>query len=174
MAHNTAREPNDAERPVVNEVLSLYQLHPTEKSYAHYRSDAVFHDPVSTAHGLDKIKSQFNGMTKLFERSDTIRCEVIDDGFPDTLVLDLTQHYVFKGAKHPEKTLNSKITLKRDHDGMIYNHLEEWDHKKAFSTEEGYMGDGFVGDRFMHKLSEWRRKGDARLIGAFFASDPRH
>ncbi len=59
------RKPNSSEQTLIDEILSLYQLKPTDKSYSHYRSDAVFHDPVSIAKGLDSIKSQFNGMPKV-------------------------------------------------------------------------------------------------------------
>ena len=65
------RQASSKEQTIIDEVLSLYQLKPSEKSYSHYAQNAVFHDPVSIAQGLDSIKSQFNGMPKLFERSDT-------------------------------------------------------------------------------------------------------
>lgn len=162
-ANMQTRQPNSSEKTIVEEVLSLYQLKPTDKSYAHYRPDAVFHDPVSIAKGLDSIKSQFNGMPKLFERSDTQRCEVIDDGRPDTLTLDLTQHYVFKGGKTPEKTLNSKVALQLDGEGMIKHHEEEWDHAKNQTSDDGFMG----------KLSEWRKKADAKMVEAGVSSDPK-
>lgn len=107
-----------------------------DKSYSHYRQDAVFHDPVSIATGLESIKSQFNGMPKIFSRSDTQKCELLDPakateqsanasthrGEGGNIVLDLTQHYVFKGDSTPEKTLNSKVTLKLDNQGMIQHH----------------------------------------------------
>lgn len=60
-----------SDQAIINEVLSLYQLKPTNESYAHYAQNAVFHDPVSIAEGLDSIKSQFNGMPKVFEKSET-------------------------------------------------------------------------------------------------------
>jgi len=39
----STRQPTANEQPIIDEVLSLYQLKPTDKSYSHYRSDAVFH-----------------------------------------------------------------------------------------------------------------------------------
>lgn len=65
------RQPTQQEKTIIDEVLSLYQLKPTHQSYAHYSPNAVFHDPVSIAKGLDEIKSQFNGMPKLFSESVT-------------------------------------------------------------------------------------------------------
>lgn len=156
------RQPTSSEQPIIDEVLSLYQLRPTEQSYAHYHSDAVFHDPVSIAKGLDSIKSQFNGMPKLFERSDTQKCQVIDDGRSDSIALDLTQHYVFKGGKTPEKTLNSKVTLKL-REGMVEHHEEEWDHAPNKTSDDGFMG----------RLQEWRKKADAKIVEAGVSSDPK-
>lgn len=71
MASLATRQASGSEQKIIDEVLSLYQLRPSDQSYASYEPIAVFHDPVSIAQGLDSIKSQFNGMPKLFERSDT-------------------------------------------------------------------------------------------------------
>ena len=164
MASFQTRQASPQEQTIIDDVLSLYQLHPTDKSYSHYRSDAVFHDPVSIAKGLDSIKSQFNGMPKLFERSDTQKCEVIDDPkASNSIVLNLTQHYVFKGSKTPEKTVNSRITLKMDGQGMIEHHEEEWDHEKNKTGEDGFMG----------KIQEWRKKADAKMVEMGVTSDPK-
>lgn len=157
------RQPTPSEQAIIDEVLTLYQLKPTDESYSHYRSDAVFHDPVSIAEGLDSIRSQFNGMPKLFERSDTCKCEVIDEGDENTIALNLTQHYVFKGNKSPEKTLNSKVTLKLDGQGMIQHHEEQWEHQPNRTSNEGFMG----------ALQEWRKKTDAKLVEAGVSSDPK-
>ncbi|KAK4616101.1 hypothetical protein CLAFUW4_09984 [Fulvia fulva] len=177
MTSITGRQPSAGEQTIIDEVLSLYQLKPTDKSYSHYRSDAVFHDPVSIAKGLESIKSQFNGMPKLFSESTTQKCEVMDPstateqsakasthhGEGGNIVLNLTQHYVFKGDKTPEKTLNSKITLKLDHEGMIQHHEEEWDHQPNKTGDDGFVG----------KLQEWRKKADAKLVEAGVTSDPK-
>lgn len=170
MSTTKTRQPTSKEKTIIDEVLSLYQLKPTEKSYSHYRSDAVFHDPVSIAKGLDSIKSQFNGMPKLFERSDTQKCEVLDQGHQlsgvqsdSSIVLDLTQHYVFKGGKTPEKTVNSRVTLALDGEGMIKHHEEEWDHEPNATADDGFKG----------KLQEWRKKLDAKVVEAGVTSDPK-
>ena len=162
MSNLSTRQATAKEQPIIDEILSLYQCKPTEKSYSHYRSDAVFHDPVSIAKGLESIKSQFNGMPKLFERSDTQKCEVLDTK-EQAIVLNLTQHYVFKGGKTPEKTLNSKITLELDGEGMIKHHEEEWDHQPNKTADDGFMG----------KLQEWRKKAGAKMVEMGVSSDPK-
>lgn len=63
---HASRPPTANEQSLIDDILQLYQLNPSEETYSHYTPDAVFHDPVSIAKGLDSIKSQFNGMSKLF------------------------------------------------------------------------------------------------------------
>ncbi|KAH9826018.1 glycoside hydrolase family 76 protein [Teratosphaeria destructans] len=171
----TGRQPSAAHTQIIHEVLSLYQLHPTDQSYAHYHPTATFHDPVSIAQGLESIKAQFNGMPKLFARSETRKCEVLEpaaagrhaareaQGVGECVVLSLTQHYVFKGAGTPEKTLESKVSLAVDGEGLVRYHEEEWDHQPNKTGEDGFMG----------KLQEWRKKADAKMVEAGVSSDPK-
>ncbi|MCJ1433771.1 hypothetical protein MMC27_003136 [Xylographa pallens] len=194
-----SRPATPQEQAIIDEVLSLYQAKPTDASYAHYAPTAVFHDPVphsfplsnhppsllpsreaiprihptpphpadslpphqvSIATGLDSIKAQFNGMPKLFASSTTEACRVLDDpSQPHAIRLDLTQRYVFKTG--PAKTLNSLVTL-RLANGMIEHHEEEWDHKENKTAEDGFMG----------RLSEWRKKADAKLVEKMVPADP--
>jgi hypothetical protein len=65
------REATSEEQTFITDILKLYQLEPSEKSYRHYADSAVFHDPVSIAKGKESVMSQFNGMPKIFARSDT-------------------------------------------------------------------------------------------------------
>lgn len=83
------------------------------------------------------------------------------------IVLNLTQHYVFKSPipfkeKGAEKTVNSKVTLTLNEDALIVKHDEEWDHQGNPSG-----GDGFVG-----KLMEGRKKVDAKVVEKTVPSDP--
>lgn len=158
------RQPSASEQEVIDEVLSLYQAKPTEKSYSHYAENAVFHDPVSIAQGLPSIKSQFNGMPKAFSVSDTQSWRVLDSpSHPNSILLDLTQHYKFK-AGGMEKTLNSLIELKMNTaTGLIEHHEEEWDHKPNKDGDDGFLG----------KMNEWRKKVDAKMVEAGVSSDPK-
>ncbi|KAF2091827.1 hypothetical protein K490DRAFT_32170 [Saccharata proteae CBS 121410] len=162
------RTPSAEEQKVIDDVLALYQLRPSEESYAHYADDATFHDPVSIAPTRESIQSQFNGMPKLFADSVTEHYDVLDDSSqPRSIVLNLTQKYVFKsplpGKKEGSaKTVNSKITLKRNAQGLITEHIEEWDHEKNKTSEDGFMG----------KVQEFRKKMDAKLVESTVSSDP--
>ena len=68
-----SRQPSSAEQEIIGEILDNYSCRPSEKSYSHYAETAVFHDPVSIAKGKESIMSQFNGMPKVFARSETKR-----------------------------------------------------------------------------------------------------
>lgn len=67
------------EKRLIDDILLLYQLKPSETAYANYTPTAVFHDPVSIAKGIDSIRSQFNGMPKVFAESVTKSCEVLEE-----------------------------------------------------------------------------------------------
>ncbi|KAL8800639.1 MAG: hypothetical protein Q9182_005052 [Xanthomendoza sp. 2 TL-2023] len=168
--HST-RQPSPAEKTLIDDILLLYQLHPSEKSYSHYRPDAIFHDPVSIAEGLDSIKSQFNGMPKLFASSVTENCDVLaeEDSSQqgNKIALNLTQRYMVKSVvpgkgEGSGKTVNSKVTLWVDQDGLIERHDEEWDHEGNRSG-----GDGFWG-----RVQEMRKKVDAKVVEMAVSSDP--
>jgi len=163
---HATREPTTTEKRIIDDILLLYQAKPEEKSYAHYHTTAVFHDPVSIAEGLDSIRSQFNGMPKLFAESITKKCDVLADAPPNALALNLTQHYVFKSpiplkSKGTEKTVNSKVTL-HFQDGLITRHDEEWDHQENKTEDDGFVG----------KLMEARKKTDAKLVEKTVPTDP--
>ena len=164
---HASRTPDANEKQIIDDILQLYQLNPTEQAYRHYSPNAIFHDPVSIAEGLDSIKSQFNGMPKLFAESITQKCDVLADPPPNTIAINLTQHYIFKSpipfkSKGAEKTVNSKVTFHLDSQGLIEKHDEEWDHQENPSQDDGFMG----------KLMEARKKTDAKLVQKTVPSDP--
>lgn len=72
------------------------QLKPVSSAYARYSPDAVFHDPIGLAKGLEAVvssdplsnsrsrltsaqKAQFNSMPKVFESSVTKEYKVLDN-----------------------------------------------------------------------------------------------
>ena len=163
---HASRTPSVEEKQLIDDVLKLYQLSPSEKAYGHYAPTAVFHDPISIAEGIDSIRSQFNGMPKIFAESTTEKCDVLADSQPNTIALNLTQRYVFKSpipfkSKGSEKTVNSKVTFHLNGDGLIERH-EEWDHQGNQTEDDGFMG----------KLMESRKKTGAKLVQKAVPSDP--
>ena len=183
------RAPSASEQKLIDDVLKLYQLQPSEQAYSHYSEDAVFRkyhlekplhsyyphpaiktllestknptlcywklclfslpllssqkgqntdyglpscldDPVSIAKGLDSIKSQFNGMPKLFAESTTEICDLLASSTSSRIELNLTQKYVFKSPipfkeKGTVKPVNSKVTFHLNGSGLIEKHDEE-------------------------------------------------
>ncbi|KAL8719506.1 MAG: hypothetical protein Q9225_003496 [Loekoesia sp. 1 TL-2023] len=164
---HATRTASTTEKQLIDDILQLYQLNPSEQAYRHYAPTAIFHDPISIAEGLDSIKSQFNGMPKLFAESTTQKCDVLADSPPNTIALNLTQHYVFKSpipfkSKGAEKTVNSKVTFHLNGEGLIERHDEEWDHQGNKSEEDGFVG----------KVMEARKKTDAKIVQRTVPSDP--
>jgi hypothetical protein len=189
---HATRQPSDQEKQLIDDdVLCLSQLKPSHQTYSHYAGNAVFHDPVSIAQGLDSIKSQFNGMPKLFAESITesmsvkessfniniawylrialwhVECDILDSSTPQAMQLNLTQKYVFKSPipfkeKGAEKTINSKLTFTFSNQGLVEEHLEEWDHKS------NKTGSG----RFFGRIQEGKKKLDAKMFEKTVPSDP--
>lgn len=178
------KQPTPGQDKLIKSILKLYQLQPSHESYNHYAEDAVFHDPVSIAKGKESIMSQFNGMPKIFARSETKgiipqksvfatqtnnnqELALLASSTPSQLEVNLTQHYVFKSAiplksEGAESTVNSKLTFKLNEQGLIKEHHEEWDHKGNKDSNDGFFG----------KLQEQRKKIDAKLVEKMVESDP--
>ncbi|KAL6722012.1 hypothetical protein ACLMJK_001117 [Lecanora helva] len=161
------REPSPAQKQIIDDILLLYQLHPSKTAYSHYSPNATFHDPISIAHPLSSIQSQFNSMPKLFAESTTQKCSLLAESTDSKLALNLTQHYVFKSAipfksKGVEKTVNSKVTLHLNGEGFIERHDEEWDHEGNKSGDDGFFG----------KVAEGRKKAGAKMVEKAVTSDP--
>jgi len=106
-------------------------------------------------------------MPKLFASSTTTSCALLAESTDRKLALDLTQHYVFKSAiplkkEGVQKTVNSKVTLYLDGEGLIERHDEEWDHEGNKTGEDGWVG----------KLMEGRKKVGAKVVEKAVSSDP--
>lgn len=83
----SSRPASSEEQRIIDDILKLYQLKPSEQTYSHYAENAVFHDPVSIARGLESIKSQFNGMPKIFAESETESMSVHSRSLPRMMLL---------------------------------------------------------------------------------------
>ncbi|KAF1354748.1 hypothetical protein BDV97DRAFT_307986 [Delphinella strobiligena] len=161
------RSATPEEQKMINDILNLYQCNPTHQAYSHYAENAVFHDPVSIAKGKESIQSQFNGMPKIFARSETEHIAVLRTSTPTSLQLNLTQNYIFKSPiplkkEGTSRTVNSKITLNKNKQGLIEEHIEEWDHERNKTADDGFVG----------KLMEGRKKIDAKIVEKSVSGDP--
>lgn len=59
--------------------------------------------------------------------------------------------------------MNSKITLNMNQNGLIEEHIEEWNFEGNKDSDDGFMG----------KLQEMRKKADAKMVEVGVSSDPK-
>ncbi|PAV22602.1 hypothetical protein PNOK_0255900 [Pyrrhoderma noxium] len=159
------RQAEPSEQKIISALKELYSCRPRESTYEVYNKDAVFQDPVGIATGADSIASQFNALVKvvvLFPRADIEKFRILKnpDGLPPgTILVDQDiAYYRDPNASSPTKTLNSLLTVFTDDKHMITRHVEEWDHLKDSSKEDGFFG----------TLNDHRKKITASLVNKLF------
>ena len=161
----TRQVEDEAESKIIQGIKELYLCKPKESTYEIYADNAVFHDPVSIAEGLPRIRAQFNALPKLFPRSTIDKFDVLES--PKTLSpstksivinQDVTYYRSEKTDEKPFKTMNSLVTLIRDNQGKVIKHTEEWNHDNLVdSSNSGFLG----------TLNEARKKAFAALSMPF-------
>ncbi|WWC88987.1 uncharacterized protein L201_003903 [Kwoniella dendrophila CBS 6074] len=151
------RQPTSEEKALVDDVLQLYQLNPVSSAYARYDESAQFHDPIGLAKGLDAVKSQFNGMPRIFSKSETKGLKFLDNPEvkPPSVQIVLSQLYHMKPTG--SKLVNSLVTFHVDpKSNLILRHDEEWDAEPNTTGEDGFFG----------KINELRKKFTAAAVQA--------
>ncbi|PPQ79425.1 hypothetical protein CVT25_002695 [Psilocybe cyanescens] len=132
-----------------------------ETTFNIYAREAVFHDPVGIAKGIDSVRSQFMGLAKIFSRADIPKFRILENpsNLPrNTILIDQDVAY-FRDAKSssPTKVVNSLLTLKLDDANKVISHNEEWNHQKTTTSEDGFLG----------MINEQRKKLTAGLTDLF-------
>ncbi|THH11627.1 hypothetical protein EW145_g569 [Phellinidium pouzarii] len=159
------RQPSQAELKIIAALKELYSCNPRESTYDVYTKSAIFQDPISIAEGVGSIKSQFNGLAKLFPRADIIKFHILknpENALPGIILVDQdVAYYRDPSTSSPTKTLNSLLTLHTDAEQRITRHTEEWNHK------HDTLNDGFFG-----MLNEYRKKMTASLTDNIVSKDP--
>jgi len=153
------------EEPIIKAIKELYTSNPTESTYSVYTKEAVFHDPIGIAQGLNSIRAQFNGLAKLFPRADIPRFRVLENptSLPkSTILIDQDVSYYRNPESSPTKTINSLLTIETDNSHQITRHTEEWDHKRETTSEDGFIG----------MINENRKKLTANITGMFVSQEP--
>lgn len=122
--------------------------------------------PRSLRVARQRVRGHFSSQL-LIDTNIRTEIAVLASSTPSQLELNLTQHYVFKSPipfkkEGTEKTVNSKLTFKLNSQGLIEEHIEEWDHEGNKTADDGFMG----------KLQEQRKKFDAKLVEKTVSSDP--
>ncbi|KAJ3477059.1 hypothetical protein NLI96_g10725 [Meripilus lineatus] len=129
---------------------SYFPSHQT--SYSIYTKDAVFHDPVGIAQGVESIRAQFNGLAKLFPRADIPRFRILENppSVPTNVILI------------DQDTVNSLLTLETNDSHQVTRHTEEWNHKHESTKDDGFIG----------MLNEERKKMTANLTAMLVSQKP--
>ncbi|KAF8322667.1 hypothetical protein DL93DRAFT_2050373 [Clavulina sp. PMI_390] len=152
------REPNDSETAIIDALHQLYRCKPKSSSYHIYDNNAIFHDPIGIAKGVDSIQAQFDGLAKMFPRADIPKFRILKNPSfltDSTLLIDQdVAYYRQADASEPTKTVNSLLTIERSNTGLITKHTEEWNHEHESSAADG---------TFIGKINEWRKVATATL-----------
>ncbi|KAH9486243.1 hypothetical protein JR316_0000307 [Psilocybe cubensis] len=149
------------EGPIIAAIKELYSCKPTSNTFNIYAREAVFHDPVGIAKGIDSVRSQFFGLAKIFPRADIPKFRILETPptLPsNTILIDQDVAY-YRDAKStsPTKVVNSLLTLKLDNFNKVISHNEEWNHQKTTTGEDGFLG----------MINEQRKKLTAGLTDVF-------
>ncbi|KAM5536031.1 hypothetical protein V8D89_010289 [Ganoderma adspersum] len=153
------------EQPIIEGIKELYTCKPRNSTYEIYTTDAVFHDPVGIAQGVDKIRHQFNGLAQLFPRADIPAFRVLENppSVPkSTILIDQDVDYYRNPQGSPIKRINSLLTIETDEQRKVVRHTEEWDHRKETTREDGFWG----------MLNEYRKKITADVTSLFTSREP--
>ncbi|KAJ3541126.1 hypothetical protein NM688_g6130 [Phlebia brevispora] len=182
-------EPHESE--IIQSIKELYTCKPSEKTYSVYAQNAVFHDPIGIANGLESIRAQFNGLVKvhladslsyglclpkvppclqIFPRADIPHFRVLENptSVPkSTILIDQDVSYFRDpNASSPTKasymTINSLLTIETNEAHKIVRHTEEWDHKHEPTSDDGFLG----------MLNEQRKKLTAGITEKFVSQEP--
>ncbi|KAI0294925.1 hypothetical protein BC826DRAFT_1009392 [Russula brevipes] len=128
------------EARIIRSLRELYSCKARDRSYEIYTHDAVFHNPIGIARGVDSIRVQFDALPKFFPRSDIQKLRVLENptGTPaNILLIDLDVAY-FRDAHtaSPFKVVNLLVTLQLDDASQVTRHTEEWDHKRETTADD--------------------------------------
>ncbi|KAI0718935.1 hypothetical protein C8T65DRAFT_569813 [Cerioporus squamosus] len=159
------RQPEAHEEKVLQGIKELYTSKPTDRTYEIYAPEAVFHDPIGIAEGIKAIRSQFNGLAKLFPRADIPSFRLLENppSVPKSKILiDQDVAYYRDPKGEPTKVVNSLLTLETNDKHQVIRHTEEWDHRRETNREDGFFG----------MLNEQRKKATAGFTGLFVGQEP--
>ncbi|KIK70618.1 hypothetical protein GYMLUDRAFT_89632 [Collybiopsis luxurians FD-317 M1] len=153
------------EKDVLQALKEMYSCSPRENTFSIYAPDAVFQDPIGVAEGPASIKAQFIGLTKLFPRADITNFRILANPpsmTKNTLLIDQDVAYFRdRNSSSPTKVVNSLLTIHLDDSYKILRHIEEWNHSKSSTSEDGFFG----------MLNEYRKKATANLVDKVVGKD---
>ncbi|EEB90929.1 hypothetical protein MPER_10801 [Moniliophthora perniciosa FA553] len=161
------RELQPHEKPIAQAIKEMYSCSPTEATFSVYDPQGVFQDPIGIATGVESIRAQFIGLTRLFPRADITKFRILTNPpsvAATTLLIDQDVAY-FRDPKADKPTKASfAIVFTLSEGYKILQHTEEWDHSKSTTSEDGFFG----------MLNEHRKKITASLTDKIYGGkDPK-
>lgn len=139
------REPNEYEIPILMSLREMYSCKPQATTFDIYSKDAIFHDPIGIAKGVDSVRNQFTALAKLFPRADIPNMRVLTNppGVPpNTMLIDQdVAYYRNPKSSSPTKEVNSLLRLDLEPGtNKVLSHTEEWGHSKTSTGDDGVFG----------------------------------
>ncbi|KAI4518019.1 hypothetical protein K525DRAFT_363340 [Schizophyllum commune Loenen D] len=154
------RAPQPHEEKILQAIKEMYSCNPKETTFDIYAPEAIFHDPVGIAEGVQSIRAQFVGLAKIFVRADIPKFRVLEnpESVPkSTILIDQdVAYYRDDKADSPTKTMNSLLTIETDNSHRVTRHYENWNHERTSTSEDGFLG----------MLNEQRKRITASLTDA--------
>lgn len=155
-------QPSKEDEPIMEAIKTLYSCKPRESTYDIFAENATFHDPLSIAEGIARIRVQYNGLVKLFPRAEVNRFDLLESPKSLTNGLLINQDVTYWRSENtndePFKKMNSLLTVIKDNNGKVLRLTEEWNHDKVSDSNNA----GFFG-----VLNEGRKKAFAALSMPF-------
>ncbi|OWM87665.1 hypothetical protein CDL15_Pgr022778 [Punica granatum] len=131
---NTKPKTTGLSETIMPHILNLYASRATPRDFDIYAENAAFEDPLTSANGLQQIKSAFYSIPKVFKESRiveyTVKENEVSPGKHEILV-DSKQYYKFLGK---DVDLVSLIKLYIEN-GKVVRHEDWWDKKPPRSRE---------------------------------------
>jgi len=158
------RDATAQEKAILDKLAELYSSRPTDECYSIFAEGAVFEDPFIAAVGDKQIREQYNGIAKLFAKSEAFDRVVYDaPEFTKGFLFDQRVSYFFSKTGKPFKTVDGKLTIELDAEGKITRLVDEWGKRTEPDTPKGILGElGY----------KWKRM-TAILSGPILPTDPR-
>lgn len=122
---------------IVVDILNLYNSNPTEESFRHYASNAVFEDPLEYASNLPSVKSAFKSLPLVFKDSEVIKSDANISTNPMTI--NLETRYEWKGIKK-DTIIRSIVFLTLNDKEEIIRHEERWNGEPIPNAQSGFFG----------------------------------
>lgn len=103
------------QKTLISSVLDLFAGRPSLQKLQYWSDDAVFEDPITTAHGRKEFEPQWYGLQSAFSAIERLSHEVTDGGNP--VKMDMKTRYVVKGLG-TEKVISSVVEIYIDRENQ--------------------------------------------------------